>query len=832
MMQHMSRRGIQDERLLQTTSAGRERAITRAIAQHGFKDIPTKQVTVFPTWHPASINYGHAAAEVDILADLNFLAASISGQDDFTSYKLMTSVEEIVSYLRHVRSEYRAGRFPFLSYDIEATSLERFDTSEYITTIGMTHAKGEGYVIPWDHHESPIKGDMLAQKVIKQELNATLEEVPVGGHNLKYDYEFCAVRGIWIRRIYDDGELMGWSLTNDTTPHDLDYMTTRYTDFNMPKQEMKQAQAALPKDIRYNTDNYELDLIFRYNGADVDSSFRLIPALEVELSNAGLLDAHRYYTVGAIMPTIDMEMNGAPIDKVFLQELDTDMTSQIQECYDYLGKLGAIEVMERIINEGHTGRKKEFKLSSPVQVSTLLFDVLGLEPVKFGKPRKNGSLKGQRVPSSDKHVLQELLEQANEQVKKLEFDMSSEEYQTWKLRLEVVKTIQSFKQVEQLYKMYVKGMPKRLNKDGYVRCSFGIRHTNSGRFNCRDPSLHVIPWHSTIKQMFPSRFENGLIMSADHAQMELRVFAMATGDEQLIQTFKDGKDIHRMISSRVLNCSEEDVPDDERRRIKTVVFGLLYGRGPNSIAAQEGISVDRAKEIIAGVFKQFPKVKDYIRRVHAEVRKHGRVLYINGFRRLILVGSESDQVARAERQAVNTTIQGPASDLAVAGMINMRRAMRKLKLHSKHWEFKHDDLAYDVAPGELMLLAILIQKEMVQRPSREIDFIGDVPLKVDYEVGINWGRLCGMKLVGPNCLEFDGEEADVDPLLERMMCWEDAPEIVSHNVKVKQKTAVVRSLMKSTGAMVDYNHVTVALEFPKFTRREPVYKYPGFIQAA
>lgn len=835
MMQVLGGRGVQDDKLFQSTPGGRERAIKRAITHYGYKDLPTQQYTMFPTWHPAAVLYGNRSAEYDIIADLNFLVSKITGDDGAGDYKLVTSVEEALKVIRDLRADFREGRFPYLSYDVESTSLKSFDPRERLITFALSAYKGEAYTFPWDHHESPFRGDMLVQKAITAELNQTFEEVPVVGHNIKYDYEYSAVRGIWIRQVYDDSELMAWTLTNDQSPHGLDYLTSKYTDLKLPKQEMKQAQDALPKDERYNMDNYELDLVARYNGADTDSVIRLVPTFETEMKKAGLYEAHKYYVVGAILPTIDMEINGCPIDRDMHTKLYDEMTADIQDCYEQLERYGVTEAMERHLNEGSDSkRKKEFKLSSPIQVSTLLFELLGLKPRKLGSVRKTGALKGQRVPSSDKHVLQELLEEANDQVSQLEnkpdFNPDAGEYQYWVLCREVVSVVQKYKQTEQLYKMYVKNMPKHLGPDGYVRPSFGIRHTDSGRFNCTNPSLHTIPWHSIIKRMFVSRFKNGLILSADHAQMELRVFAMATQDPQLIQTFKDGKDIHRMISSRVLQCREEDVPSDERRRIKTVVFGLLYGRGPKSIAAQEGISVERAQEIIAGVFKQFPKVKSYIKKVHDFVRKHGYVNYINGFRRIIPV--DQDDPARAQRQAVNTTIQGPASDLAVAGMINMRNKMQRLKLYSKHWEFKHDDLAYDVAPGELLALAHLIQTEMVRRPSMEISFIGEVPLKVDFEVGINWGQAVEMSIVNNTHLEFSGEEEHVAPLLERLQAWPDPPREVSREVEVKKKTAVVRSLMKSTGEMVDYNHITVTYEFPKFVRREPDWAHPGLIQAA
>src|SRR5690606_36221320 len=143
--------------------------------------------------------------------------------------------------------------------------------------------------------------------------------------------------------------------------------------------------------------------------------------------------------------------------------------------------------------------------------------------------------------------------------------------------------VQEWKRLSKQHSGYVKNIHKHIWADNFIRSSFGIRHTESGRFNSVDPSLHTIPWHSPVKKMFVSRFVNGVILSADHAQMELRVFAMATGDEQLIQAFVEGRDIHRLIASRVMGVAEKDVLSDDRRRIKTVVFGLLYGRGPKSI---------------------------------------------------------------------------------------------------------------------------------------------------------------------------------------------------------------------------------------------------------
>lgn len=831
LIKWLASKGVYDDKLVQVSSVGRQRAIDRATEQHGFKDIPTRQFTVFPTWHPAAVLYGNSEAEVGIVSDLNVLVGSLLGKEREGDYKIMTSVEEVVHQLRQLREEYRAGKFPYCSFDFEANSLEVFRPTTYITTMAFTPYREKAWIIPWDHRESPFKRDMMIQKAIQAEFNLTFAEVPVVGHNFKYDYELGYVRGFNFGKLYDDTELMSWTLFNDTQFHNLDYLTSKYTDLKSPKFEMKQAQSYLPKDERYDTDNHDLDLVGKYNGFDVDSVIRLAPVFEHMLVQDDLLTAHRYFAVGSFMPTVSMEINGTPIDQTVLGTLDSELTSEMNGYMKDLEEMGMVALVEDRINDPTkpAHKRKKFSVGSSEQVSLLLYDILTFKVEKRGKVRKKGKHAGKALPSADKHILQKMFEDSNDQVTRLQNNPDSGDYQLWRARLETLKIIMEFKRISKIHSSYVKNMPGHIHPHGYIHCDFGIRHTGSGRFNCTDPSLHVIPWHSSVKKMFVSRFINGLMLSADFSQMELRKFAMVTGDAQLIQAFIDKKDIHRMIAAKVGDCREEDVSDDDRRRIKTVVFGLLYGRGPKSIAAQEQISVEKAKEIIAGVFKQFPRVREFISQVHDFVNKHGYVRYINGFRRLLPV--DPTDTSRAERQAVNTVIQGPASDMAVAGMINMYKAMKALRVHSKHWEFKHDDLAFDIAPGELLLMTLRCQMEMSDRPSRQFSYV-NVPLKVDFECGVSWGQLVEMSIVDGSTLKFSGAESDINPLLERFMAWSDTPIVLDRSTKIKEKPAVIRSLMKTTGEKIKYNHDTLVVQFPPFVRREPGWQHPGLIIAA
>jgi len=824
MLYILHARGIEDMSLIVDKPSQREKAIEKAAKLYDYQDLPVSHFTVFPTFHPASTLYGGGdARRMDILADLNYLVSQIKDEDEGTNYVLLRSLDDVEKLINRLIAEYEAKQFKFLGYDVETSSLDMFDPSQLLTTLAVSSQPGNGWTVPLEHRESPFKNDRLAMEAVKGLLNKLFSVVPIVGHNVKFDYKWSYVKGIYLPKIYDDTELQAWTLFNDLSEHDLETLTSRHTNLLLHKQEMKEAMDSLPREEKYNTDNYDIELIARYNAADTDSCVRLCTVFEELMAKEGLLDAHRRITVPAIIPTAEMELNGCLIDTKFKDELDKSMSKEIEEYYARFDEWGLTEVMERLINpDEDKPKKKKFSLNSPEQVSMLLFDILDLTPVSYGKVRKNGVFKGQRVASADKKSILELMEKANEELGKLEGQEVSQDYQIWQLRFNVLKTIQDFKGVSKLYSSYVKNMPEYLDPKNIVHPTYGVRHTATGRYNCVDPALQTIPWHSVIKQMFVCRFENGVVLSADFSQMELRVFAMATGDEELMRTFNEGRDIHRMIASRGLNLPEDQVPDHERRRFKTVIFGLLYGRGPKSIAAQEGMSVNRAKRIIASVFEQFPNIRRFIVDTHAFVEKHGYVKYINGFRRVIPRNPHDD--GSHKRKSVNSKIQGPASDLGVSAMINAQTSLHRVGFQSKLYQFVHDSIGYDVPPGELFDLCMVLKKEMEQRLPIQWDFI-NVPLRVDFELGISWGHFIELKLTEGRKVRLEGKREYFEKLMERLLCWEDAPILLDVEEEVKEEPAVIRSLLRTSGLeeMIQVPYVKADLEFPPFAFREPRY---------
>ncbi len=817
-----------DTKYMGVSNKERSRALNNAV-KIGYVDTPTKPRTLFPSFHPAAILRGNLDAEPALLADLNYLAQKATETEELGDYKTLTTVEEVVQLCDWFLSRYKAGEFPFLTYDIEATSLDYYDLDQFITLFGVTDQPGRAWLIPYDHHESPFKGDELARRVIRDAFSKLFEVVPIVGHNVKYDLIFSRLRGIRINKIYDDTMLMAGTLFNDQGKKDLESLTSKYTDLVLHKTEYKEVQLGLPEDERHNTDNYDLDLIARYCGGDVDGTHRLYYALEQMLIERDLFEAHKDLPARATIPVAEMEVNGCPLNWELRESLDTSMSAEIAEGFGVLNDFGVIKMTEDL-----TG--KEFKIGSTEQLGTLLFDILSFKPVKYGVTRKNGPHEGSKLPSTDKFVLQELLEHSNEQVQKLKHNpgaVASGDFDMWRFRLNVVKVIQNVKFLTRLHGDYVKSLPDKAVSDGFVRPSYGIRKEDTGRFNCTGPSLQVIPWHSGVKQMFVTRFVNGLIMSADESQMELRIFGMVTGDEQMAKVFREGRDFHAFVASAILNVIESAVQPEERRRIKGVVFGLLYGRGDESVAAQEGISVERAAEIREGIFAKFQGIADFINSTHEFVMRHGYVRYCNGFiRNLPWFKTNKSLSDKAKRQGVNSAIQGPASDLVAQAMINAFNAIMQMRLHTRMWHFVHDSLGFDIPPGELFVMMMMLGKAMNTELARRYKFI-NAPMRVDYEIGTSWGAFVKASLEDPvkRVVHFSGKEEYFKQILATFDGWSEKPTILSYDTRQDEEHAVIRRFLRagSDAERIQFTHVESSVMFPPRDKTlRPCYKYRGF----
>lgn len=785
--------------------------IELAVKSIGFPDATVKQYTLWPTYHPSAILRGNTELEQHLVEDLSYLKYMVTGNSSvpWAEYKTVTTLEEIRKHYEHIKMLYRTGQIPHIVSDAETTTLAVY-LCPFFELLGfcITYGEGKSIFVPFNHPESPFWQDKLALDAIVAMTNDLFAEVPVVNHNLKYDAQVYWRVGINIKKVADDTYLGSWTLFNDTVDHSLESLATRFTSMMNHKEEMDLAFNSLPQwmplEQRYyrqdgkiprfcieddegrlfrpsHMGDLDLDLVAKYCNADGDSTFRLQAIFQKMMEDAKLWKPHQALTVPAILPTSKMERDGIVIDVPMFAEAQKEFESILIEQYDWFTAVGYLEDAKSILLERKAKQGKKTvkvdpgkvanevypaKLSSPDIKRVILYDCLGF-------PVTSTTKTGQ--PSADKEALNGYL---HECVKHVGTERDKNGF--YSHRVEVLKRLLSFNKANKLYTSYIIPIPTHADDSSVGHCSFGIRTTDTGRFNCQKPSWHIIPWHSIVKKAIKPHHDQGLIMIADYSQMELRILAMVTQDERLLRAFLEGKDLHRFVASIVLQKTEDEVTKAERRRMKAVNFGLVFGRGAPAIAIQENITVEAAQETIDGFFRMFPKVKRWIDKQHTKVHRDMEVWTCSGFRRIFPEGIYNE--GELERRAQNTPVQGPASDATANAMILVQNMLERVSLQSKLWATIHDSLCFSIYPGELYPISVLAKKCMVDIPERKLEWL-TVALFAEYEVGVTWGELLEMVLLSePGQVKIDGKTEYYEKLASVLMCWPDTPELISTKI--------------------------------------------------
>lgn len=384
----------------------------------------------------------------------------------------------------------------------------------------------------------------------------------------------------------------------------------------------------------------------------------------------------------------DMEKEGFKIDLEKLGELSVQYREEL-------------EILERQIKDlaGH-----DFNLNSPKQLGIVLFDEIGLS-VKFNKKK-----------STSVDVLNELVGQH-----------------------EIIALILRYRKIQKLFSTYVEAWKNQFaGSNGVIHTVFNQTLTSTGRLSSSEPNLQNIPVRDeegkNLRKLFVSKFEGGVIMSADYNQIELRLLAALSGDEKLVDAFKNNKDIHRSTASIIFDIPFEEVTAAQRRDAKAVNFGVVYGISDYGLSQSTGLSRKQAKEYIQKYFEIYPKVKEYMDGNVALAKNEGKVKTIFGRIRRIEEMNSSNFAQRlfGERIAMNMPLQGSASDIIKIAMINVANAIKNMKLKSKLILQIHDELIVDVHPGEEAAVETILHNEMENVVSL------CVPLPVEVSMGKSW----------------------------------------------------------------------------------------------
>jgi len=422
----------------------------------------------------------------------------------------------------------------------------------------------------------------------------------------------------------------------------------------------------------------------------LDLILKLRPKLEKELQEKSLLKLFYDLEMPLVEVLAEMELNGIKLDLKVLTELSRDIEKRliklIENIYDYSGT--------------------QFNINSPKQLRQILFEKLKLPVVKRSKTG----------PSTDEEVLRSL----------------ADKHKLPALLLE-------YRRLTKLKNTYVDTLPTLVDKKtARVHTSFNQTGTETGRLSSSNPNLQNIPIKTDvgkhIRRAIISSDESSYLLSCDYSQIELRILAHLSKDKSLIQAFQQDKDIHNTTASLIYGLDEKDITEPMREVAKRANFGIIYGLTSYGLSRDLGISLDDAQGFIDAYFVRYPKVQEYIQEQIQKAQKQGFVTTLLGRRRYIPEINNKNQSIRqfAERQAVNTPIQGSASDLIKLAMVEIHRQLSLKKLSAKMIMQIHDELVFDVKQQELSGLKELAKDKM------ENVLKLDVPVKVEIKKGKNW----------------------------------------------------------------------------------------------
>jgi len=417
---------------------------------------------------------------------------------------------------------------------------------------------------------------------------------------------------------------------------------------------------------------------------------KLKPVLKAALKEKGLLQLFVELEMPLVSVLSQMEQEGIKLDLKLLKELSRDIEKRL------------IKLIADIYEVSGT----QFNINSPKQLGQVLFEKLALPVIK----------KTKTGPSTDEEVLRRL----------------TQKHALPALLLE-------YRQLTKLKNTYVDALPKLVNPEtGRVHTSFNQTGTETGRLSSSNPNLQNIPIKTDIgakiRQAIITSGKDNCLLSCDYSQIELRVLAHLCGDKTLVEAFHNNQDVHRLTASLIYNVSEAEVVDSMREVAKRVNFGIVYGQSAYGLSKDLAIPINQAQDFIDAYFLRYPKVREFIDTQINKAKTDGFVTTLMGRRRYIPEINSKNMGIRqfAERQAVNTPIQGTASDLIKMAMVKISKQIQDDSLASKMILQIHDELVFDLPTVELKILTKLVKEEMEQVKKL------DVPIKIDMKKGMNW----------------------------------------------------------------------------------------------
>lgn len=568
-----------------------------------------------------------------------------------------------------------------ISFDTETTGTD----ANLADLVGLSFSikSGEGYYIPLSEIRSEVQPILEEFKVVLEN-----EEIVKVGQNIKYDMLVLKWYGINIKgKLFDT--MLAHYLIDPDTRHNMDVLSENYLCYTPIS--ITTLIGAKGKG-QGNMREVPVEKVVDYAAEDADVTLQLSDVFAPMLKelNAEQLATNVEYPL--IYVLADIEKEGVRIDIETLinysKELEIDIRKFEQSVYDKCGV--------------------KFNLASPKQLGEVLFDKLCLDP----KAKKTKT--GQYQTGED--VLLRLASKSD-----------------------VVQDILDFRQLQKLKSTYVDALPLLVNpRTGRVHTSYNQAVAATGRLSSNNPNLQNIPIRTErgreVRKAFIPRDDQHVLLSADYSQIELRIIAEISKEENMLEAFSKGIDIHTATAAKVYGITIEEVTPTQRRNAKAVNFGIIYGQSAFGLSQNLGIPRKEAAEIIDQYFAQYPGIKRYMSDTMNFARENGFVETMLGRRRYLRDINSANQTVRgfAERNAINAPIQGSAADMIKVAMINIHKDIIEQGLQSKMTMQVHDELVFDVLKTEVSAMKEIIMHRMKTAIKTE------VPIEVEIGEGENW----------------------------------------------------------------------------------------------
>ncbi len=566
-------------------------------------------------------------------------------------------------------------------FDVETTSINPHRAE--LVGMAFSFSNYEAWYVPFPDDRSEAEKLLSLFKPVLED-----ESILKAGQNIKYDIIVLKYYNVHLKgEVFDT--MLAHYLLQPEQRHNMDYLAEVYLKYRPVRiEELIGEKGKNQRSMR----SVDLEKVSEYAGEDADITWQLKGKLEEELKKNDLFKLAIDIEMPLAPVLACMEYNGVKLDEGSIRNISgglrDDLTKIEKEIFGMAGT--------------------EFNISSPKQLGEVLFDKMKITD------------KARRTRTKQYSTSEEVLEKLQD-------------------KHEIIPKILEFRGLKKLLSTYIEALPKLINPStGKIHTSFNQAVTSTGRLSSTNPNLQNIPIREErgrlVRKAFIPESNQNILLSADYSQIELRLMAHMSQDEDMIKAFLNNEDIHSSIASKIYDVKKEDVTREMRARAKTANFGIIYGISAFGLSQRLNIPREEASDLIKGYFTSYPGVKKYMDRCIEKARNKGFVETIMGRKRFLpdILSNNSIVRGMAERNAINTPLQGSAADIIKLAMIRIHALIHEKGMKSKMILQVHDELIFDARKNELEDLKELVEHEMSGAAELR------VPLLVDMGTGDNW----------------------------------------------------------------------------------------------